>query len=58
MALELPRLCRTFGREVPEKGQSREGYRLRGDYRIIYRVDNEAREVLGAEVWRRQRGYR
>jgi mRNA interferase RelE/StbE len=34
-------------------------WRLRvGDYRVIYTVDDEAREVLILEVFHRQRGYR
>ncbi len=41
------------------KLRGREGYRLRvGDYRVLYRIDDEAREVLIAEVWHRQRDYR
>ncbi len=41
------------------KLQGPEGYRLRvGDYRALYRVDDEAREVLVAEVWHRKRDYR
>ncbi len=41
------------------KLQSREGYRLRvGNYRILYSVDDERREVFIAEVWHRQRDYR
>ena len=41
------------------KLEGREGYRLRvGDYRALYRIDDETREVLVAEVWHRQRDYR
>ena len=39
--------------------QGRSGRRLRvGDYRIIYEVNDERREVFVAEVWHRQRDYR
>lgn len=39
--------------------QDRPGRRLRvGDYRVVYDVDDDRREVFIAEVWHRQRGYR
>ncbi|HEV8045455.1 MAG TPA: type II toxin-antitoxin system RelE/ParE family toxin [Rubrobacter sp.] len=39
--------------------QGRSGRRLRvGDYRVIYEVDDDRREVFVAEVWHRQRDYR
>ncbi|MGH3147897.1 MAG: type II toxin-antitoxin system RelE family toxin [Rubrobacter sp.] len=39
--------------------QGRVGRRLRvGDYRVIYQVDDDRREVFVAEVWHRQREYR
>lgn len=39
--------------------QGREGRRLRvGDYRVLYVVDDELREVYIPEVWHRQRDYR
>jgi len=50
--------------ENPRPGNSRQlrdrpARRLRvGDYRIIYDVDDDRREVFVAEVWHRQRGYR
>lgn len=41
------------------KLEGREGYRLRiGDYRVLYRVDDETQGVLVAEIWHRQRDYR
>lgn len=41
------------------KLQDREGYRLRvGNYRVLYAINDARREVLVAEVWHRQRGYR
>lgn len=50
--------------ENPRPGNSRQlrdrpARRLRvGDYRIIYDVDDDRREVFVAEVWHRQRDYR
>ncbi|MCA1718436.1 MAG: type II toxin-antitoxin system RelE/ParE family toxin [Actinobacteria bacterium] len=50
--------------ENPRPGNTRQlrdrpARRLRvGDYRIIYDVDDDRREVFVAEVWHRQRGYR
>jgi mRNA interferase RelE/StbE len=41
------------------KLRDREGYRLRiGDYRVLYVVNVDRRQVLVAEVWHRQRGHR
>lgn len=41
------------------KLQGREGYRLRvGDYRVLYRVDDEAQEVLITRVGHRRNVYR
>jgi mRNA interferase RelE/StbE len=41
------------------KLEGREGYRLRvGDYRALYRVNDETQGVLVAEIWHRQRDYR
>gem|GEM_PF-4670545 len=37
----------------------REGRRLRvGNYRVLYEVDDEEREVRILEVWPRQQDYR
>ncbi len=41
------------------KLQDREGHRLRvGDYRVLFTVDDDCREVFVAEVWHLQRNYR
>lgn len=41
------------------KLSGREGYRLRvGDYRVLYRVDDERREVLVTRVGHRREVYR
>jgi mRNA-degrading endonuclease RelE of RelBE toxin-antitoxin system len=41
------------------KLEGREGRRLRvGDYRVLYRVDDNQQEVLILEVWHRQSDYR
>ena len=41
------------------KLRDREDYRLRiGDYRVLYVVNVDRRQVLVAEVWHRQRGHR
>ena len=42
-----------------QKLEGREGRRLRvGNYRVLYRVDDERQEVSILEVWHRQRDYR
>lgn len=41
------------------KLKGREGWRIRvGDYRVIYRVDDEAREVLVVDIGHRKDVYR
>ena len=48
---------RPFPQSVKLEG--REGRRLRvGDYRVLYRVDDNQQEVLILEVWHRQSDYR
>ncbi len=45
--------CRKLG------GREESEWRIRvGNYRIVYEIRDDSREVLVLEVWHRQRGYR